>query len=531
MNKKMLSWLAALLILVVVLGGTVFHWSINRIYVEEGYSLQLRYKGPLVFGSREPAKTGYWAEEGQIGVLQKLRGPGRHFYCPIWWERTEVPDILIKPGQVGVVTCKLGDDLPAGEFLVDGDIGTSTQKGILRKVLHPGRYRINPYGYEVEVVGVQKLDNGKKLAGWVEIPTGYVGVVTNLSDNPKTGKIAGVQSEVLPPGIYPINGKEQQVDVVEIGYRHTTIQASKQLTSSGTVAMDDSGEPIFSGKDSGIEFPSLDGFEIHMDFTAIWGLLPEQAPHAIKTIGNVDAIEEKIVIPQIASICRTGGSKIKAVQLLVGADREKFQQKTLDDLKGELQGNEVTLLYGLVRHIYIPQEVRKPIQTAVIAEELGLTREQEQGTAQAEAAFREAEQQVELEKERVDVDTERQYETALAEGDRLAKGIDAETELMVAKIQKQTAIFEAEAVEILGKAENAGKQMIAEATAGRFKLAVDAFGTPAAYNNWVFATGLPDDVELKLMYAGEGTLWTDMDNLGVRANIPVKTTKAPAAKK
>jgi hypothetical protein len=169
--------------------------------VEEGYSLQLRYKGPLVFGSREPAKTGYWAEEGQIGVLQKLRGPGRHFYCPIWWERTEVPDILIKPGQVGVVTCKLGDDLPAGEFLVDGDIGTSTQKGILRKVLHPGRYRINPYGYEVEVVGVQKLDNGKKLAGWVEIPTGYVGVVTNLSDNPKTGKIAGVQSEVLPPGI------------------------------------------------------------------------------------------------------------------------------------------------------------------------------------------------------------------------------------------------------------------------------------------------------------------------------------------
>lgn len=527
MNKKtLIRLLAAFITFSIVLGGTLFHWSINRIYVEEGYSLQLRYKGPLIFGSRETAKPGYWAEEGQIGILQKLRGPGRHFYCPIWWERTEVADVLIKPGEVGVVTCKLGADLPAGEFLVDGDIGNTTQKGILRKVLHPGRYRINPYGYEVEVVGVQRFENGRKLAGWVEIPTGYVGVVTNLANNPLTGKVAGVQSEVLPPGIYPINGREQQVDIVEIGYRHTTIQATKKLQNDGTVAMDSSGEPIFSGEDAGIEFPSSDGFEIHMDFTAIWGLLPGQAPHAIRTIGNVDAIEEKIVAPQIASICRNSGSRYKAVQLLVGADREKFQQATLEEFKTVLTEKEITLLYGLVRHIYIPQEVRKPIQTAVIAEELGLTRQQEQATAKAEAAYREAEQQVELEKERVDVDTQRQYETTIAEGDRQAKGIEAETERLVAAIQKETAILEAQAVEILGRAENEGKQLVEEAKAGMFKLAVDAFGTPTAYNNWVFASGLPEDVELKLMYAGEGTLWTDMDNLGVRANVPLKTTKA-----
>ena len=41
-----------------------FEWTVNRIYVEEGTSLQLRYKGPLIFGSRERAKTGFWAEEG-----------------------------------------------------------------------------------------------------------------------------------------------------------------------------------------------------------------------------------------------------------------------------------------------------------------------------------------------------------------------------------------------------------------------------------------------------------------------------------
>ena len=107
-----------------------------------------------------------------------------------------VDDVMIRPGQVGIVTCKLGESLPDGEFLVDGDIGSTRYKGILRKALHPGRYRINPYGYEVKVVKTQKMLSGnqEKYSGWVEIPTGYVGVVTNLSDNPLLQQKAGIQS-------------------------------------------------------------------------------------------------------------------------------------------------------------------------------------------------------------------------------------------------------------------------------------------------------------------------------------------------
>lgn len=220
-GSKALTGLAVTTVLAVVLLYMGFVWTVNRVYVHEGESLMLRYKGPLIFGKRERAKTGYWAEEGQIGVLAKLRGPGRHFYCPIWWERTKVPDVVIKPGEVGMVTCKLGDNLPPSEFLVDGDIGDTKFKGILRKVLHPGRYRINPYGYEAETVQLQTFTSGntEKKAGWVEIPTGYVGVVTNLAANPLTGAKAGIADDVLPPGIYPINGREQNIDIVEIGYR------------------------------------------------------------------------------------------------------------------------------------------------------------------------------------------------------------------------------------------------------------------------------------------------------------------------
>ena len=70
-------------------------------------------------------------------------------------------------------------------------------------------------------------------------------------------------------------------------------------------------------------------------------------------------------------------------------------------------------------------------------------------------------------------------------------------------------------------------QLVEEAKSDRFRLAVEAFGSAEAYNEWIFASGLPDNVDLKLLYAGEGTLWTDMKNadFGIRANLPINTPK------
>lgn len=512
-----------LLVIMILLFAGWFHWTINRIYVPVGQSLQLRYKGPLVFGSRKKARTGYWAEEGEIGILEKMRGPGRHFYCPIWYERNLIKDIVIRPGEVGIITCKLGESLPPGQFLVDGDIGETEYKGILRKVLPPGRYRINPYGYTAKIVQTVQEESGSqaKFSGWVTIPTGYVGVVTNLADIPLLNQKSGIQPNVLPPGIYPINGREQQIDIVEIGYRESTVSVTKQRNADGTLKVDEAGEPLIADVEGGINFPSSDGFPIHMDFTAIWGVMPDQAAHAIRTFGNVNQVENKVVLPQIESICRNNGSEYSAVQLLVGEDREEFQQTNLEEFQQILTEKEITLLYGLVRHIYIPKEVREPIQTAFIADELKLTREQEQETAKAEAEYREAEKKVELEAEKIRADTDKQAAEKLAEGDKKVGEITAETRKLVAAIEKQTAELEAQATLRLGQAENDGKRMVEEAKAGRFKLAVEAFGAPRAFNNWVFATGLPDDVDLKLLYAGQGTLWTDMKNLGVRATLPL----------
>jgi regulator of protease activity HflC (stomatin/prohibitin superfamily) len=344
----------------------------------------------------------------------------------------------------------------------------------------------------------------------VHIATGYVGVVTNLSDNPITGAKAGIQDLVLPPGIYPINPKEQQVDIIEIGYRDASVAIEKSVDAQGHVKMDAAGEPIIASIKSGINFPSNDGFDIYMDYTAIWGIMPDAAPDIIRTFGNVSAVQDKVVLPQIESICRNNGSSYAAVELLVGADRQKFQNEVAAALETVLSEKHISLLYGLVRHIYIPREVREPIQNAFVADELKLTRDQEQLTAREEALLKEAEQKVQLEREKIRAETEKMVAQAVAEGRKTVGETHAQTGQLVAEIDRKVAELEAQATVLIGQASAESQKLTAEANAQKFKLAVAAFGTPDAYNRWIFASNLPEHVKIKLIYAGPGTFWTDL---------------------
>ncbi len=510
------------IVLLVVIGSwTLFEWTVNRIYVPTGYSLRLRYKGPpLPFmpGYNKPeSKTGFAKidENGNVlekGMVRELLGPGRHFRSPFYWGRELIPDIIVKPGEVGIATSKLGKELPAGEYLVDGDLGETEYKGIIRKVFGPGRYRVNDYAYSFTIVKTQEIkdQNQIKYAGWVVIPTGYVGVVTNLDNNPLTGTKKGIQKEVFPPGIYPTNPKEQHIDIVEIGFREKSIKANMKTQPDGSLMFDEAGEPMIAHDGSGISFPSNDAFPINMDFTAIWGITPEQAPNVISKFGNVEAVETKVVMPQIESICRNIGSQYNAVELLVGDTRQEFQKATTEKFQKALIEKDVTLLYGLVRHIYIPQEIRQYKQAAFVSEELALTRMQETITAEMEANLREAEQKVELEAEKIRAETDKLVANTIAEGEKIAKETAAETQRIVAGIDKEIAILEAQATVVLGQAKADATRMQEEAKANKFKLAVDAFGSGDAYNKWIFADGLPDDIELNLIFAGEGTFWTDL---------------------
>jgi hypothetical protein len=516
--------LAFLVYLVGYLG--IWQWTICRIEVPPGMSVLLRYKGPWPpIWSVPQAPEGTLAQTDshgnplQVGVLETMPGPGRHFYSPLEYEVKLVRDLVIEPGKIGVVVSKFGKPLPPGAYLADAE----GYRGIRRRVLTPGRYRINEYAYDVKVVGVDECvdpsSRTQRRPGDVTlIPPGYVGVVTNKTDDPRTNQVQGIQRQVLQPGIYFLNPVEKRIDIVSVGYAETTLMVEAAPHPTGTDTRGDrlgraSGvDPVYvPGK--GIEFPSNDGFLIHLDFTAIWGITPDQAPDVVRQFGTLKDVEQKVILPQIGSICRLHGSKRGAVDLLVGDTREAFQNATSEELARVLASKNLTLLFGLTRHIYVPSQVREPIQKAKIADELTRTREQEQLTAKAQADLTEAKAKVTLEERRTSASTAKLVAEVEAEGEKKAREIEATTERLIAEIDARTAAITAQSTMVLGEATARSTELLREAEADRFRQYVRALGGPEAYNRYVFAEGLPANLRLGVFYAGPGTFWTDLKGI------------------
>ncbi len=516
----------ALLALVGYLG--VWQWMICRIEVPAGYSLLIRYKGPWPFGLTPQAPEGTLVKTDaagrplQVGILEAMPGPGRHFYSPLEFETQLVKDEVIPPGKLGVVVSKIGKPLPEGTYLVD----EPGYRGILRKVLTPGRYRINKYGFDLKVVDVDAcVETATKVKRKAEdptlIPPGYVGVVTNKASDPRTGEDRGIRKQVLQPGIYFLNPEEKRIDLVSIGYSETSLlvdareggAASPPPESQGLrgniLGVTTAADPTYvPGR--GIEFPSSDGFQIHLDYTAIWGIAPEQAPEVVRQFGTLKDVEQKVILPQIESICRLYGSRRGAVDLLVGDTREQFQLATSAELERVLGAKSLSLLFGLVRHIYVPKAVREPIQKAKIADEVTKTREQEQLTAKAQAELTEAKARVVFEEKRTRAETEKLVAEVAATGEKKAREVEAMTEKLTAEIEARSAAIEARTTKLLGEAKATSVKLAKEAKAERFQLLVKAMGGADSYGRYVFAEGLPADLRLGIFYAGPGTLWTDL---------------------
>ncbi|MCC8189075.1 MAG: hypothetical protein LIP77_00370, partial [Planctomycetes bacterium] len=214
-----------------ILFGLWFTWSWGfcRLYVGPGQMAILTAKR-----GREKPPGQILAEPGEKGDLRVVLGEGRHLRNPLIYDWRIVDAQYIPPGKIGVVTSQVGEELPPGEFLAEPG-----QKGIWRRVLGPGMYRLNPVGYQIEVIDA------------VSIPVGFAGIVTNLSGDPvEEGAFAGpdqkgIRGDVLQPGIYYINPYEFQVSAVEVGVNQVSLvgQAGGVVLTK-SVAMDENNQMI-----------------------------------------------------------------------------------------------------------------------------------------------------------------------------------------------------------------------------------------------------------------------------------------------
>ncbi len=462
---------AALPVLFLVLYVGIWKWGMCRIYVSPGEMLVLSSK----FGDENPSQDEMRVvPEGVKGIRERVYGEGRHFYNPVTYDRiTEYTVTEIKPGYIGLVESKSGKPLEPGDFLAE-----KGQKGVMRKVLTPGRWRLNPYAFQVTPIPA------------LIIKPGFVGCVTSLSGTPsKPGSLAvrgqrGILKDVLQPGIYYLNPKEYKVDVVATGYRQ--------------IAFKD------------VEFPSKDGFSIKLDISVVWGLEPVAVPHIINSFGNIDDVIKKVIYPQVESICRIEGSKYGAKEFIEGKTREEFQDAFTRELEIVCKSKNIDVLLGLVRAINVPTEVRTPIQEGKIAVEEKLTKEQQKITQTVKNDLEELKADVQKGIREVEAETRKLLAEVAAGGESEVAKIEAETQVQVAVIMLEAAKLDAQKTRLLGKAKADVEELMQTSKSDELSQNIAALGSPDEYARYIFASGLPEDIKIFLRYAGPGTFWTDL---------------------
>ena len=497
------------------------------------------------------------AKQGQKGILEDVLAEGRHFLNPILFEHKIVPVALIPPGKIGVVTSKVGKELAEGEFLAGAE-----EKGIWRRVLGPGKYRFNPYGYQLDVLDA------------ISIPIGYVGVVTSLSgEQTQSGEPAGkgqkgVRKDILQPGLYYVNPKAFKVDVLEIGLNQVSLLGrfggeviTKGQLETQNVAMEELQDKVLKEQqrkrldylaqkteavrrrapetpaqaakavppakprdaerrgegvptlvlEQFLEFPSRDGFQISLDMTVEFELLPDQIAWIFQQYGDLPAVVDKVIMPQITSIARNKGSEYRAKDFIVGEGREKFQTELTRALANTLARKRIIIHNALIRHVEVPVQILDPIQQASIAVEQDLTNKEKQNTARKLAELNTEMTLIEQRRQQVAQETTKLRAEIRADEEKQVAEIRAEAIRRVAEIAKETARVEADTLRKLAAAEAAALKLVEGERAAGLQLKTAAFGDPTAFALWEFAQNLNAEVRINILHAGPGTLWTDLE--------------------
>jgi hypothetical protein len=558
--------LPGLALLAALLGGLwlLWTWGFCRFYVPPGHMAVITAKE----GAELPPEQ-ILARRGQKGVWEETLGEGRHFLNPYLYEHRIVPNVRIPPGKVGVVTAKVGATLPPGEFLAEPG-----QKGIWRHVLGPGTYRLNPIGYEVTLADAVSLP-----VGYVGVLTSLSGAKTPEGEfaGPRQ---KGVMKDVLQPGFYYLNPKAYKIDVLEIGLNQVTFsgrEGGKVLTKSqmatSNVALDaltsnvlnrqmaqrqdyleqqmaqqpeaapspaawsprreaERGRrPQAAAKPAAaaqaapggpaqavagfeiaqfVEFPSRDGFEILLDMTVEFELEPARIARIFRQYGDLPAVVDKIIMPQILSVSRLKGSSYKAQDFIVGEGREKFQADLKETLADVLAEKQILIHNSLIRNVEVPAEILTPIRLASVAMEQNLTNLARQETARKKAELNTAETLVEQRRQEVMQETEKLAAEIAAARDTQVAAIRAQADLEVARLNQEKAQVEAGITRCLGDAKARVTTLVEGERARGTQLQADVLRDGQALVWLSLAEAINPKVQINILHAGSGTLWTDL---------------------
>lgn len=504
----------ALGVLVLAVAGFVAYefvwvWGITRAYVEPGSSLILIN---ATGANRDPSQ---YAQPGQKGLMERMLGPGRHFGLnPYLVSTVRQKDIEVKPGDFRIVTNKYGKLPPAGRFIAKPD-----EQGIQQEVLTPGVWRINQQGTEVsEPISAEAVHN--------MIHTGYVGVQTLQEGDNK-----GILDTVLAAGYYNINPKYIKIDQVPVGYEVWEKSVETEMIS--VKGLDGKMTEIEHAKPgTGVSFTLADGKLMQLDITVIWGIFPEDAPAVWRNYGTWEAIVQKVIEPQVLSICKNAGANLTTQEFIEGSSREMFQEEVAESLRKIGKEKGIRFREALIRSFHPDEAIKIAIQARRLAEEERMTLAVEQERDTVAALLVQAKKMVNIAVVDYDAETSAIVQKEMQMGLKKSAEVMAQADRQAAELARKTAEIDAQATLIQGRAAAEVIELTKKAEAVPLQLQVDMFGGPAAYNRATFAEKLPSDIRIEYRYAGPGTFWTDSgsDLKDVAAKVLMRQTQTqPAA--
>jgi len=503
-------------------------------------------------------------ERGEKGIWREVLPEGRYFLDPVMHDIKIVPAINIPIGKVGVVTSKVGKALAPGEIIAPD----KSYQGVWRDVLSPGVHRLNPEGYKVDIVDAINIP-----FGYVGVITAQTGKPAQPGEFARAGE-KGVLRDILQPGLYYINPRAYQVNVIEIGMNQVTmtggsdsviavknrIEAASdtlneisantlntQLQARSTAARSAvdgkavnnrvmlkkkapaaSARRVMGATASAaattvpqtpdmvysvggfVEFPSRDGFKILMDMTVEFELMPAHIAQIYMLYGDLPQVVAKIILPQILSVTRMKGSSYKAQDFIVGAGRETFQNNLRSDLGKVLREKSIVVHNAIIRNVTIPENILKPIQEASLAVEQNLTNYSLQETAKIEAELNSQTAMIDQKRKEIEQETRKIVAEIEAEQRQAVRMIAAETDLEVAKLQLQRSQMDAARNKLKGETAVQVKFIRENEIALGTGMKAQALGASGVLADLSLVEKLNPKLKLQVIYAGDGTLWTDL---------------------
>jgi regulator of protease activity HflC (stomatin/prohibitin superfamily) len=395
-------------------------------------------------------------DDNYKGIQREVLVPGEYYLNPLAVEVDIIDAVIIPKGQVGIVTKRVGTMPPRGTILVEAD---DEFQGIQREPLQPGIYYLNPFQKDVKIIPA------------VAVADGHVGVQIAKTGDPKPADQLlakqgqrGIREETLSPGLYYLNPYEYEVVVFDI--RQQRYEMTFQPGVGDTKVSDS------------IKFLSDDGFEIEIDLTVLYRVFPEDAPFVVATVGRtVENVRDKIIRPSARSFARIIGSMNKGEEFVHGSTREAFQNNLHTALMNKCLASKVKVTQTLVRHFEVPKQLRDPITRKVIAAKLEQQYTQEQKTQVANAELARQTELVNFQAKKVKAETAKMEATIRAEQQRdveetlvAKKTFEAQGDAEKIKIDAEAKLYAArkDAEGILAKktAEAEGQRKMVDAWSG-----------------------------------------------------------------